>query len=168
MGVELGIRPLILSDSVQSHVSVFFVFFLRFYFFPFSPQSPPVHSCTFIVVGSSSCGMWDAASAWPDEQWPCPHPGFEPTKHWAACSGACELNHSATGPALCLCSWSLTKQTYLFLWMWLLIHFWSDLFDSCKFTYFCIRPFIHFHFRWPCGYEVAVCVYFATESQACL
>src|SRR3712207_7434297 len=25
--------------------------------------------------------------------------GFEPTKHWAACSGACELNHSATGPA---------------------------------------------------------------------
>ena len=30
---------------------------------------------------------------------PCPRPGFEPTKHWAACSGARELNHSATGPA---------------------------------------------------------------------
>ena len=30
---------------------------------------------------------------------PCPHPGFKPTKHWAACSGARELNHSATGPA---------------------------------------------------------------------
>ena len=30
---------------------------------------------------------------------PCPRPGFEPTKHWATCSGAYELNHSATGPA---------------------------------------------------------------------
>lgn len=39
-----------------------------FFFFPFSPQSPPVHSCVFFVVGSSSCGMWDAASAWFDEQ----------------------------------------------------------------------------------------------------
>ena len=29
----------------------------------------------------------------------CPRPGFEPTKHWAAGSGARELNHSATGPA---------------------------------------------------------------------
>ena len=30
---------------------------------------------------------------------PCPRPGFEPTKHWAAYHGAPELNHSATGPA---------------------------------------------------------------------
>ena len=30
---------------------------------------------------------------------PCLRPGFEPTKHWAAYSGARELNHSATGPA---------------------------------------------------------------------
>ena len=30
---------------------------------------------------------------------PCPRPGFEPTKHWATCSRARELNHSATGPA---------------------------------------------------------------------
>uniref|UniRef100_A0A9L0IGC8 Autophagy related 7 n=1 Tax=Equus asinus TaxID=9793 RepID=A0A9L0IGC8_EQUAS len=29
---------------------------------------PPVHSCIFFVVGPSSCGMWDAASAWFDEQ----------------------------------------------------------------------------------------------------
>ena len=43
-------------------------FFLRFYFFPFSPQSPPVHSCIFFIVGPSSCGMWDAASAWFNEQ----------------------------------------------------------------------------------------------------
>ena len=42
-------------------------FFLRFYFFHFSPQSPPVRSCIFFVVGPSSCGMWDAASAWFDE-----------------------------------------------------------------------------------------------------
>ena len=37
-------------------------------FFPFSPQSPPVHSCIFFIVGPSSCGMWDAASVWFDEQ----------------------------------------------------------------------------------------------------
>ena len=43
-------------------------FFLRFCFFPFSPQSPLVHSYIFFVVGPSGCGMWDAASAWFDEQ----------------------------------------------------------------------------------------------------
>ena len=45
-----------------------FLFFKRFYFFPFSPQSPPVHSCICFVVVPSSCGMWDAASVWFDEQ----------------------------------------------------------------------------------------------------
>src|SRR3712207_8320563 len=44
------------------------IFFLKILFFPFSPQSPPVHSCIFFVVGPSSCGIWDAASAWFDEQ----------------------------------------------------------------------------------------------------
>ena len=43
-----------------------FSFFLSF--FPFSPQSPLVRSCIFLAVGPSSCGMWDAASAWSDEQ----------------------------------------------------------------------------------------------------
>ena len=43
-------------------------FFLKILFFLFSPQSSPVHSCIFLVVGPSSCGMWDAASAWLD-QW---------------------------------------------------------------------------------------------------
>ena len=43
-------------------------FFFEFISFPFSPQSPPVHSCIFLAVGPSSCGMWDAASAWSDEQ----------------------------------------------------------------------------------------------------
>ena len=43
-------------------------FFLKILFFPFSPQSTPVHSCIFFVVGPSSCGMWDTASAWSDEQ----------------------------------------------------------------------------------------------------
>ena len=43
-------------------------FYLRFYFFHFSPQSPPVHRCIFFIVGPSSCGMWDAASVWFDEQ----------------------------------------------------------------------------------------------------
>uniref|UniRef100_A0A9L0IRA6 Acylphosphatase n=1 Tax=Equus asinus TaxID=9793 RepID=A0A9L0IRA6_EQUAS len=33
---------------------------------------PPVHSCLFFVVGSSSCGMWDAASAWSDSAMSAP------------------------------------------------------------------------------------------------
>ena len=40
-------------------------YFKNFIFFS---QSPPVHSYVFLVVGPSSCGMWDAASAWPDER----------------------------------------------------------------------------------------------------
>ena len=47
--------------------AVFFCF-LKILFFPFSPQSPPVHSCMFFVVCPFSCGMWDAASAWFDEE----------------------------------------------------------------------------------------------------
>ena len=74
-------------------------FFLKILFFPCSPQSPPVHSCIFFVVGPSSCSMWDAASAWFDEQCHVHVQDYEPTKHWAACRGARELNHSATGPA---------------------------------------------------------------------
>ena len=38
------------------------------FFFPFSPQSPLVPSCIFFIVGPSSCGMWDAASARFDKQ----------------------------------------------------------------------------------------------------
>src|SRR3712207_3801887 len=45
-----------------------FFFFKDFIFFLFLSQSPLVHSCIFFVVGPSSCGMWDAASAWLDEQ----------------------------------------------------------------------------------------------------
>ena len=33
-----------------------------------SPQSTPVDSCAFLVVGPSGCAMWDAVSAWLDEQ----------------------------------------------------------------------------------------------------
>ena len=39
-------------------------FFPKILFFLFFSQSPPVHSCVLLVVGPSSCGMWDAASAW--------------------------------------------------------------------------------------------------------
>ena len=39
-----------------------------FFIFPCSSQSPPVHSCVFLIVGPSSCCMWDAISAWLDEQ----------------------------------------------------------------------------------------------------
>ena len=48
-------------------VSPLLLFFYKGFIFPFSPQSPPVHSCIILVVSPFSCGMWDAASAWPDE-----------------------------------------------------------------------------------------------------
>src|SRR3712207_1760041 len=75
------------------------IFFLKILFFPFSPQSPPVHSCIFFVVGSSSCGMWDAASAWFDEQCHVRAQDSNQRNIGPACSGARELNHSAMGPA---------------------------------------------------------------------
>ena len=43
-------------------------FSFKDFIFLFSPQSPLVHSCVFLVVDPSSCGMWEAASTWPDEQ----------------------------------------------------------------------------------------------------
>ena len=47
---------------------ILFYFFKDFIFFLFLPKAPLVHSCIFFVVGPSSCGMWDAASVWFDEQ----------------------------------------------------------------------------------------------------
>ena len=58
--------------------------FFKNFIFPFSSQSPPVHSCVFLVVGPFSRGMWDAASAWPDEQ---------------CCVRAQDLNQRNPGPA---------------------------------------------------------------------
>ena len=50
-------------------VLIQYLFFLKiFCFFPFSPQGTPVHSRIFLLVGPSSYGIWDAASAWFDEQ----------------------------------------------------------------------------------------------------
>ena len=43
-------------------------YFLKILFFLFLPKVPPVHSCIFSVVSPSSCGMWNAASAWLDER----------------------------------------------------------------------------------------------------
>uniref|UniRef100_F7DUD7 SPT20 homolog, SAGA complex component n=1 Tax=Equus caballus TaxID=9796 RepID=F7DUD7_HORSE len=59
-------------------------------FTPQQPQQPTTSSPQqpgeqYLVVGPSSCGMWDATSAWPDE-W-ChvhPRPGSKPAKPWAA------------------------------------------------------------------------------------
>ena len=56
-------------ESRQSVKLVLCFFFFKDFIFPFSSQSPPVHGCVFLVVGPSNCGMWDAASAWLDEQY---------------------------------------------------------------------------------------------------
>ena len=64
-------------------------------FFPFSSQSPPVHSCIFFVVGPSSCGMWDAASAWFDEQ--C-HVHAQDSNQWNTGPPAAERVNLTTRP----------------------------------------------------------------------
>ena len=65
------VTTVFISKAIDRFCLFFFENFLLLFFFLyfFSPQSPQVHSCIFFVVGPSSCGMWDAASAWVDE--PC-------------------------------------------------------------------------------------------------
>ena len=65
------------------------------FFFPSSPQKSPSAPLYTPVVGPSDCGMWDAASAWPDE-W-CHVRTQDP--NLGRRSGERELNHSATEPA---------------------------------------------------------------------
>ena len=73
-------------------------FFLRFYLFTFSPQSSLVHSCVFLVVGPSSCGMWDATSAWLVSS-VMSTPRIRNGETLGCWSGVHECNPSATGPA---------------------------------------------------------------------
>ena len=73
-------------------VTIFFIFFL------FLPKPPSTHLCIFLVVGPSSCGMWNAASAWPDK-WCHVHTEDSNWETLGRRSRASELNHSATGLA---------------------------------------------------------------------
>ena len=77
-------------------IYVLFNLFLRFFYFSFFSQSPLVHSCAPSVVGPSSCGIWDASSAWPDER--CP--GVEPVKPWAAEAECANLTTQPRGRPL--------------------------------------------------------------------
>ena len=61
-------QPELLKCILLNLNAQLYKYVLKILFFPFSPQSPPVRSCIFLVVGPSSCGMWDAVSAWLDEQ----------------------------------------------------------------------------------------------------
>ena len=72
-----------------------FFFFLKILFSSFSPQNPPVHSCVFFVVGPSSCGMWDAASTWFDEQ--C-HVCAQDSNQWNTGLPAAEHTNLTTRP----------------------------------------------------------------------
>ena len=61
---------LVSSGQQEPFIFFFLIFIFKDFLFPFSPQSPPVHRRVFffLVVGPSSCGMWDTVSAWPDER----------------------------------------------------------------------------------------------------
>ena len=54
--------------SLHFFLSFFFNFFFKDFIFPFSPKAPRVHSCVFLTVSPSCCGIWDAALAWLDER----------------------------------------------------------------------------------------------------
>ena len=78
-------------------IPCFFFFFLKIlfiYFFLFLPKAPH-----YIVVYSLLWVLLVVVCGTLPQRGSCPRPGFEPMKHWAACSGAREPNHSATGPA---------------------------------------------------------------------
>ena len=73
-------------------------FFKILKFFLFLPKGPWYMVVYFLVVDPSSCGMWDATSAGPDEQ--CQVRTQDPNQRTLGCqSRAWELNYSATGPA---------------------------------------------------------------------
>ena len=75
----------------------FFVVFLKILFLLFLPKLL-VHSCVFLVVGPSSCGMWDAIQHGLTSG-AMSAPRIRTGETLGRRSGARELNHSATGPA---------------------------------------------------------------------
>ena len=83
---------------------------LKIFFLPFSPQSPPVHSCTFLIVGPSSCGMWDTASAWFDEQ--C-HVRGQDSNQWNTGPPAVEHKNLTTRPRGQPCECIILKLQFL-------------------------------------------------------
>ena len=76
----------------------FLEFFLKLLCFLLLPKAPRYIVVYFSVVGPSSCGMRDAASAWPDERGRVgaqdPNLGNPGPPEQSL-----ELTHSATGPA---------------------------------------------------------------------
>ena len=85
---------------------------------------------------------------------PCPRPGFEVTKHWAACSGARERNHLATGPALTVLTFNVSFifpgniywQLHFFLdWFYKSVNFLSFFkYPTSSFTDFLYCVFISY------------------------
>ena len=61
-GVLGPFNPILVESSLQRFCSSTF-----FFFSALSPQPPHTQLC-ILVACPSSCGMWDAASTWPDER----------------------------------------------------------------------------------------------------
>ena len=73
-----------------------------FFFFPFFLSLKPPGTQLYIpVVSVSGCAMWDAISAWPDEQ--CHVCAQDPNqRNPGPAKAERELNHLATGLAPCV------------------------------------------------------------------
>ena len=55
-------------EGLSSYILINTVYLWGFFLSAFSPQTPPTQLYILVVGPSScSCGVWDAASAWPDE-----------------------------------------------------------------------------------------------------
>ena len=87
------LRLMVTAWSAQTLV------FKDFFFFLFLLKAHPVHSCIYsLVVGPSSCGMWDVSSAWPDQR--CHVSAQDPNwQNPGLPQRSALLNHSATGLA---------------------------------------------------------------------
>ena len=81
-------------------------FCLKDFIFPFSPKALQYIVVYILVVGPSSCGMWDVASAWL-MRGAMFMPRFQTGETLGHHSRAHELSHLATGrPPKALCFYS--------------------------------------------------------------
>ena len=115
-------------------INAFFFKILFFLLLPTpspTPSPPPVLSCAFSDVGPSSCGMWDAASAWLDK-W-C-HDHTQDSNRRNPRAAEAERRTQTLGHRASPSSMLFKIESYFFVFLSCLAHFSSSPFPSCLFS----------------------------------